>query len=357
MELSWNTRSALVYMLADLVAGSDGVLLTDVRTSLAAQFETPSKALKAAKQIQSAILEFARHRPDSASAAAIVIHGESELIEGRDSAGAAAPGRSLLQYAKPAQILMTESVYGQLREMPGLRFKSVTPAGTSGSDLGIRGQELIWRTPETPARSAEAPPQATQLFVQKSEPPSVKVLPMPESILARPDYVEEALPDSARNELQAEPPIDLRAPALKRYLAIAAGVAVLSVLGMFAFHRKHVAVDPTSGVHQTPPEPANVTPETIPQPASAPASESSAPPLETDPLPKPKPPKVQPEKSGSKIVSDFSARDIPFLLRKAEQDAGAGRYDDARREYKIVLQLDPNNANAKLGLHRLELSR
>jgi hypothetical protein len=357
MELSWNTRSALVYMLADLVAGSDGVLLTDVRTSLAAQFETPSKALKAAKQIQSAILEFARHRPDSASAAAIVIHGESELIEGRDSAGAAAPSRSLLQYAKPAQILMTESVYGQLREMPGLRFRPVTPAGTSGSDLGIRGQELIWRTPETPAHSAESPPQATQLFVQKSEPPSVKVLPMPESILARPDYLEEALPDSARNELQAEPPIDLRAPALKRYLAIAAGVAVLSVLGMFAFHRKHVAVDPTSGVHQTPPEPANVTPETIPQPASAPASESSAPPVETDPLPKPKPPKVQPDKSGSKIVSDFSARDIPFLLRKAEQDAGAGRYDDARREYKIVLQLDPNNANAKLGLHRLELSR
>jgi hypothetical protein len=342
MELSWNIRSALVYMIADLVAGSDGVLLTDQRATMAAQFETPAKALHAATQIQWAIKEFARHRPDCCSAAALVIHGdtERELIEGRDSGGADAPGRYLLQYSKPAQILMTEGAYEKLREMPGLRFRPVAPPVTSGSDLVIRGQELIWRTPETPSRSSEALPQATQIFAQNGEQLSVKVLPMPESILAHQD----------------EQLTDVRSPVLKRSLAAAGAVIVLSVVfGMIAYHRKPVVVDHTSGTHQPTPEPVNVPPEQIAPVVNSEVPESPTP--QTEPVPKSKPPKKQLEKPGNKGPSDFSAQQIPILLRKAEEDAGAGDYGKARREYNIVLQLDPNNATAKQGLRRLDLSR
>ena len=48
--------------------------------------------------------------------------------------------------------------------------------------------------------------------------------------------------------------------------------------------------------------------------------------------------------------------DIPYLLIKADHDAGSGKYSEARHEYQVVLRLDSGNARAKQGLHRLELS-
>lgn len=355
VESSWNTQNALVYMVADLVAANDGVPLKDVRTNMSARFESPAKALKAAKQIQGAILEFARHRPGCSFAAAIVIHSEteSEMIEGRDSHDVIASGRSLLQHAKPAQILMTDGAYEKLREMPGLRFRPVTPVGTAGSNFMVRGQELIWRTPETPARSSEALPQATQIFGQNSELPSVKVLPMPESILAHPDDMEAPLPDLAAPELQVEQPINARPTVLKRSVAAVGGAIVLSLaIGLIVHYRKPVA-DHSTGVSQAPSAQPNVPTESNPPVVDAQPPENPPAPVPPEPS-KPKP-KAQAEKAVN--TGYFSAKDIPFLLRKADSDAGAGRYDDARREYRIVLQLDPNNANAKQGLHRLELAR
>ncbi len=50
-----------------------------------------------------------------------------------------------------------------------------------------------------------------------------------------------------------------------------------------------------------------------------------------------------------------SVKDIPMLLRMAQQDAGAGNYDKARTEYRKILRLQPNNQDAKDGLHKLDL--
>jgi hypothetical protein len=368
-EISWNTQSALVYMIADLVAGSDGVVLADSRAAMVAQFETPAKALNAAKQIQLAVLDFARHRPDGRYAAAIVIYAATERgpLKGPGSAGANAPGASLLQHAKPAQVLMTESAYETLREMPGLRFRPVTP--TPGSDSAVRGRELVWRTPEPASRSDEALPQATQIFVQNSEPLPVKVLPMPGSILQHPDGRTATIPDTAGDELQLDQPVDVRSPWLKRSLVAVGGVIVFAAaLGLIVYPRKATVVEHPSQQEQPQPEPeklppaetapSNIAPAVNPAVINSEAPESATPPVAEEPTPKPaKPQRIQREKPATKIVSDFSARDIPFLLRKAEQDAGAGKYDAAQREYRIVLQLDPNNASAKQGLHRLELSR
>jgi len=374
VELSWNVQSALVYMIADLVAASDGVVLADSQSPMVAQFETPARALKAAKQIQQAVLEFARQRPNGRYAAAIVIHGETERapVEGRGPGGTAIPGGSLLQYAKPAQVLMTEGTYEKLREMPGLRFRSLTSAGAPGSDSAVRGRELIWRTPEPLPHSVEELPQATQIFVQNSEPLSVKVLPMPESILEHQDGINPATPDLAGNELQLDQLDNVRSPWLKQSLiAVGSLIVLAAVLGLLVYPRKSAVVNHTSTIQQTAPEqvdvpPANTAPAANPPVADTPVvnppAVSSAPPespkpsVVEDPAPTPKPPRI-PRDKPAKVVSDFSAKDVPFLLRKAEQDAGAGKYDDAQREYRIVLQIDPANASAKQGLHRLELSR
>jgi len=51
----------------------------------------------------------------------------------------------------------------------------------------------------------------------------------------------------------------------------------------------------------------------------------------------------------------ISLKDIPALLRMAQQDAGAGSYGKARTEYRKILGLQPNNQDAKEGLHKLDL--
>jgi hypothetical protein len=50
-----------------------------------------------------------------------------------------------------------------------------------------------------------------------------------------------------------------------------------------------------------------------------------------------------------------SLKDIPVLLRMAQQDAGAGNYAKARTEYRKILGLQPNNQDARDGLHKLDI--
>jgi hypothetical protein len=51
----------------------------------------------------------------------------------------------------------------------------------------------------------------------------------------------------------------------------------------------------------------------------------------------------------------FTLKDLPQLLKMAQTDAGAGNYAKAKREYQKVLSLQPNNQDAKDGLHKLDL--
>lgn len=51
----------------------------------------------------------------------------------------------------------------------------------------------------------------------------------------------------------------------------------------------------------------------------------------------------------------MTQKDIPALLRMAQQDAGAGNYEKARSEFRKILQLQPSNADAREGLHKLDL--
>jgi serine/threonine protein kinase len=53
-------------------------------------------------------------------------------------------------------------------------------------------------------------------------------------------------------------------------------------------------------------------------------------------------------------LEGFRCGDIPDLLSKAETAAGRGDYGEARYDYGIVLRMDPRNAAAHAGLHRVE---
>ena len=43
------------------------------------------------------------------------------------------------------------------------------------------------------------------------------------------------------------------------------------------------------------------------------------------------------------------------LLHKAEGDAGAGNYENAKRDYEIVIALDPGNSAARKGTQKLAM--
>jgi len=58
----------------------------------------------------------------------------------------------------------------------------------------------------------------------------------------------------------------------------------------------------------------------------------------------------------SRRIRRLYRQDIPGLLKKAEADAGLEITKTARREFDIVLHLDPNNQAAKTGMSRLHLS-
>ena len=52
----------------------------------------------------------------------------------------------------------------------------------------------------------------------------------------------------------------------------------------------------------------------------------------------------------------ISVPETSMLFKKAESDAGAGDYTASRREYHIILHLEPRNLAARTGMSRVNLS-
>ena len=109
-----------------------------------------------------------------------------------------------------------------------------------------------------------------------------------------------------------------------------------------------------SGVHHE--AIPNTAPARTEPPPQQPAAEQPSPPAEAKTPSKPTVPERPSHPTIVAKVSEyegFSEKDIPVLVRMAESDAGAGNYANARREYDIILHLDPNNAAAKQGSRKL----
>jgi len=68
-----------------------------------------------------------------------------------------------------------------------------------------------------------------------------------------------------------------------------------------------------------------------------------------------KPPEDSEEPAPLEEYGGYSQKEIPKLLEFAIKDAGQGNYVKARKEYSIILKLQPKNQDAKDGLHRLDL--
>jgi hypothetical protein len=60
---------------------------------------------------------------------------------------------------------------------------------------------------------------------------------------------------------------------------------------------------------------------------------------------------------GNSTYDGMTQRDIPRLLQWARSDAGNGNYAKAAQEYRVILQLQPNNPDAREGLRKIQLAQ
>jgi hypothetical protein len=60
---------------------------------------------------------------------------------------------------------------------------------------------------------------------------------------------------------------------------------------------------------------------------------------------------------GNNTYDGMTQKDISRLLQWAKSDAGNGNYAKAAQEYRVILQLQPNNSDAKEGLRKIQLAQ
>lgn len=398
VPLTWKTESVLVYMIADLVSASRGRIADESQAVLAAHFDSCRQAVVAAKRIQTAILEFLTCRPGERTGGAILIYQPRTL----DPAG---PSSELVQVelgqSKPGQILLAENVFRRMRDLPGMEFVNAS-SGVSG-DAPIGLTELAWTTPDRVALMTESVGDGAEPMGADALPVGATLIvnsPMVNSPLARSqDYIVKSLPETSRRVTEFNQKastslteeLDFADRSLftrtRVILGLVALVLVAALIAVF-FQPARVAKPGTPQTPQTQePTPATAaggtgqTPAADVPPADAPQTQIALPKLEP---PKPaakapatvrKPPvenlaknkkatqtqeiknqdsKDTPEQSAVVDESgNWALSDIPRLLAMAGNDMGDGKYDKARREYRIVLRLQPKNQPALDGVSKL----
>jgi hypothetical protein len=357
-------------MLADLVAASGGVPDGDSEIGLVASFEQPSQAFRAAKRIQWSVLEYSQQTPENCLGAAIAVYHASDLYRGEAAQGIVA----LLEQAKPSQIFLAAEAARLLQGIPGLQLRKRAGPSLAASELEREAQELVWTTPQTQRRVQELLKQAARKVAPKTEPvvasePTVElareaIRPTTAQIHAtlfrvdHPSAIEPAAMDILGDNQAAAADTSASKSHLLWWLlpAVAVLAVVAGLLILARTPKKPVLPETPASTHEAIPNAAPARTEPVPQ---QPVAEQPPPPAESK---TPSNPTVPGRPSQPKIVDQvsdyegFSEKDIPVLVRMAESDAGAGNYANARREYDIILHLDPNNAAAKQGSRKLSLS-
>lgn len=403
--LNWKTESVMVYMIADLVAASRGRV--DASSSvMLAHFDSSGQALVAARRIQTAILEFLACRPGDSFVAAILIHAPSSAAGGFSAVMA----QGALRLAEPGQILLSEEMARRLQDSPGIELRSVPGLTTDGNDqTGL--SQLVWASPEriaqlqsftTGQRRTEAgPPMGATMIVNAgfggtssgntatSSVGATGLIPQDKAAATRTQKFNADGTASPFGADEVAPPSFFTGTRL--ILGLAAMVLVGALVWLFYPKAPSMPVSrgtdtsgvptsnasgPTSGavpngapvnpvdtkVDDTRPTPVDaVVNPVIPDKGksdkplannSQKGKQGKNKPSETD-----KPVKIDEPPAPPVMVDGMTVKDIPRLLEMARSDAGSGNYDKARREYTVVVRLQPNNADAKEGLRRLDVAQ
>jgi hypothetical protein len=385
--LTWHSESVLVYMIADLVAASHGRSAVEMPAAMAAHFDNSLHALVAAKRIENAILEFLACRPGDYMGAAVLIHPP---VAAGFSQGMA---QSALRLAEPGQIILSEEVSQRFQDLPGIELRAV-PALTTGGTEHAGLAELIWTSPErlaslrnsanvAPPTSEVGPPVGATMIVNspfatpRSNPASGSE--RIETGSRRPSATEGFKNREGAFEEGLAEFEERRSFITGSKMVVGAVVIVLVVVALVLFH-------PWSSSNVPPKSPASeteaATPTTEPPTSNVPQPPPVAQPV-TEPPAKPLPPVAKkagknktpldktpkdnaakkPEDTpivgfeGNNTYDGMTQKDISRLLQWARSDAGNGNYAKAAQEYRVILQLQPYNSDAKEGLRKIQVAQ
>jgi len=163
-------------------------------------------------------------------------------------------------------------------------------------------------------------------------------------------------------------------------IVVGAVALVLLVSGLMLFHPwsgsgappKSPSYETPAGATTTPSEPALNIPQPPPTQPTPDAPTKSQPPLANSSVLN-KPPVERSTKDKGKVKNavdtpiqgfegnstfdGMTQKDIPRLLEWARSDAGNGNYTKAAQEYRVILQLQPNNSEAREGLRKIQVAQ
>jgi hypothetical protein len=405
--LTWKADSVLVYMIADLVGASGGRVAEAALAGLAAQFDGSRQALVAAKRIQTSILEFLACRPGERTGAAILIYQPRSS----DLTGFSGELVQLaLEKARPGQILLADNVSQRLRDLPGIELRIVV-ALTGDGQSGLA--EVMWTTTERLALLADS--VGDEAEPQSSDSPAVGATLIVHSPITRRGSSNEVVPpvvrtggfvvkdvsETASQRAGSIPHITQdRTPVFEGFrespstgftdgldefgerplitrTRVILGVVVLvlvSALIVVLFRPTQVSKRPLP--LQQDQTVGRGSPNRLPTVTSEPEAKEPQPEPTTVKPQARTPVVVSPPQTPSKSKADnraksrkddseepaaleeyggYSHKDIPELLEFAKTHAGQGNYVKARKEYSIILKLQPKNQEAKDGMRRLDL--
>ena len=399
---NWATDSVCVFMVADLIAASAG-RVEESAGGMVAHFDGPGQAMVGARRVQTALLEFCSGPPGETVGAAILIH---PAFGGPSLSAEAA--RTTLNLANPGQILLAEQIAKRWADIPGVEFREVQALSSAGIDHpGL--VELMWTTPDqldrlqASLKSTPSPPENPSLPVGatlivhspfgrsgttgQSRSATTGLGDVPSAGRSDTRSAAETGHDSSLEqrgqdasslllqELEESRRFWTPTKAIVGVLAVTLVGALIAVLYWpvpESRHPRHVQQESVSGSSTPAPVPAVPEKQTPGNSAPAPSQPVETKSIESEKkvpppvLPKPAPQKKQvnpqvisPPKPAPvpapNLPSAWSKSDISQLLRMAQSAAGEGRYDDARAAYRKILQLQPDNQQAKDGLHKIEL--
>lgn len=353
--VSWSSGHAVICLMADLVTASGGQLVQESRQTLIARFDRQETAVATAKRVQRALQAFAEQTETAGLAASMAVHRPEDQVQ---SGTATSVSDSLWSNASVGQILVSGTVHETLQFVPGLQFRL---SSADRQDPGSLYQELIWADAETLAAWQNRVDTASRSLGEESMGlgRDIEVADSEPGKEGRPAGLAAVGQD---NEVQTSADGLLRG----NRVWFAAGAICLALVAAIiaAMHvnaRKmqdesqkaqiNSAIDSRPIPHTDNAVATGRAPEKQHEAETKETGSKRVPPGATSSGHRP----TRVTEGRPREYEGFTNKDIPQLLHKAEGDAGAGNYEDAKREYEIVLALDPGNSAARKGMQKLAM--
>jgi hypothetical protein len=377
----------LVAFLQDVVSSRQGALVATEENMYVSMLENPTEAVVVARQVQLGMEEFKKRSRIQPVAVSIAIDARAPgaLPSGADTdkdlqeppkdqpercMEASHDLLTLIKMSRPSQVLLTHELFQKANLFRGLPLRAFQGRFGVFEYLWTSEEKLLELEGEQSQFSESEP--SLMIPSDRTELPSLPSRPASDEI-GRTSFVHSEV---ERNKVEAKP-----FWASPLFIASAVGLLLIVLIagGLAKLRSGPKVVSPAPQVIQRAPSPsdgASLKPKIDqPSPAHLNAAQSSVSTHKSDEKLRTARPSVRPKPDSSE-ESDIPVSAAPTpapatapaktctlqsnlddYLRQAEYDRGRGDYISAERLFTRILDCDPNNERAKVGLSRTKAAK